>query len=277
MKTKHIPMRALSAALIAVTAAGCATTRSEPDANGVAWPAPEDSYLKQGAFLAPAQFPLIKPGLTKDQVQLVLGLPHFTEGLAGVRDWNYRFNFHTQTGVLGCQYQVQYDDEARVKASHWRTSECDALVQSAAGGAVSTPVAATTVPRGTAAAPASSAPQPVTVLFDFARAEPLSIQARHDIAAMAARLKQRTPVPALTVTGHADRVGDAERNRALSQARAHQVADALVAGGIAAERIEVIARGSTEPVSDCPQDAALTAELLSCLQPDRRVTVRAGE
>lgn len=277
MNMKNIPMRSLSVALLAVTLAGCATTRSEPDANGVRWPAPEDSYLKEGAFVAPTQFPLIRPGLSKAQVQLVLGLPHFREGLAGVDDWNYRFNFHTDSGVLSCQYQVQYDEEEKVTASHWRTSQCAALAQAAGGAVTAAPVAAAAVaaPAPAAAATPSPAASPtVTVLFDFDRAAPLSAQARRDLAALAAQSKQGSAK--LTVTGHADRLGTAEHNHALSLSRARQVADALVEGGVAENRIDVVAKGSTDPVSDCSVSVR-GAELVSCLQPDRRVTVRVAE
>lgn len=50
-----------------------------------------------------------------------------------------------------------------------------------------------------------------------------------------------------TITGFADKqTGSAQRNMQLSQQRAQNVHDYLVSKGVSADRLDVIAKGSTE-------------------------------
>jgi OmpA-OmpF porin, OOP family len=53
----------------------------------------------------------------------------------------------------------------------------------------------------------------------------------------------------IAVTGYADRAGPEDYNIALSRHRAQTVRDALVAGGISADRITIAGRGEAEPRS----------------------------
>ncbi len=55
---------------------------------------------------------------------------------------------------------------------------------------------------------------------------------------------------AIRVEGHTDNQGDAAANQALSQRRAQAVADALVAAGVAASRLQVEGLGQTRPLGD---------------------------
>ena len=59
------------------------------------FPALSSSYLKTGDFIGTDHVRRITPGLNKDQVRLELGNPHFSEGIFGVREWDYAFNFYT--------------------------------------------------------------------------------------------------------------------------------------------------------------------------------------
>lgn len=63
------------------------------------------------------------------------------------------------------------------------------------------------------------------------------------------------PQTRVTVTGHADReTGSAERNMELSRERAENVAAALIAAGIEADRITVLYRGAEETPFDTPEE-----------------------
>src|SRR3546814_17891054 len=68
------------------------------------------------------------PGASKDQVRLKLGNPHFSEGLFSVDQWNYILGLPSATGsgLLSCQYQVQFDKQHKVKATYWNTDDCSA-------------------------------------------------------------------------------------------------------------------------------------------------------
>ena len=59
----------------------------------------------------------------------------------------------------------------------------------------------------------------------------------------------RRPLPDVMVIGHTDKVGNDAFNDALSRQRAEVVRRALVARGIAADRIVVVGRGKREPVA----------------------------
>ena len=68
-------------------------------------------------------------------------------------------------------------------------------------------------------------------------------------------LLEQDPTLRLAVEGHTDSSGGAERNRALSQARAESVAAALVARGIATERLSAAGYGPDRPVADIGDEA----------------------
>src|SRR3546814_5589434 len=119
-----------TAAAIAAVAllTSCAVPRQPADSRGVSFPERSASYLEEGSVVNPADVRLIQPGASKDQVRLKLGNPHFSEGLFAVDQWNYILGLPSATGsgLLSCQYQVQFDKQHKVKATYWNTDECSA-------------------------------------------------------------------------------------------------------------------------------------------------------
>jgi OOP family OmpA-OmpF porin len=83
------------------------------------------------------------------------------------------------------------------------------------------------------------------VLFDFASTA--LTQAGHVVVADIAAQAQADPGLTIHLVGHADTVGPPAINERISQARADTVRNALVAAGIAPERITTEARGETDP------------------------------
>lgn len=76
----------------------------------------------------------------------------------------------------------------------------------------------------------------------------------------------------LHITGHTDRIGTDSYNDVLSLQRAQAVADYLAKSGVETP-LEVEGRGSREPITtDCVGERS--AELIECLQPDRRVEIQ---
>lgn len=61
---------------------------------------------------------------------------------------------------------------------------------------------------------------------------------------------EKYPATRIRIAGHTDDVGSAEDNQSLSRARAQAVADYVIGEGIAAERVEVIGHGESQPVAD---------------------------
>ncbi len=86
------------------------------------------------------------------------------------------------------------------------------------------------------------------VNFDFAKAT-LRPDAE-PVLAQVVELLKADPALKLTIEGHTDDVGSDEANLKLSAARAAAVVDALVAKGIARERLESVGYGESRPIAD---------------------------
>ena len=94
------------------------------------------------------------------------------------------------------------------------------------------------------------------------------------------KLKAHPEVELVLITGHTDRIGDANYNQKLSERRANTVKKYLVAQGIEESRLHAVGKGEAEPVAECTGVRGKKA--IECLQPNRRVVVeievqRAGE
>ena len=121
-----------------------------------------------------------------------------------------------------------------------------------------TPTPPAAKPDTLAAAPAPAAPPtlsttPVvlpTVLFKVGTPELLP-ESSPALDQLATELKDR-PTLKLRVAGHADKVGEPEKNQVLSEQRAEAVKKYLVKAGIAAERISTIGYGDTRPLYASP-------------------------
>lgn len=136
-----------------------------------------------------------------------------------------------------------------------------------------------------APAPAPVAPAPVckpqnetvTVsaekLFGFDKAN-LREEGRKVLEETAAKIKANPEITAVIVTGHTDRIGSDAYNQKLSERRAKMVADYLIAQGVDSNIITSEGKGKSEPVVQC-DGKKVSKKLISCLQPNRRVDIRA--
>ena len=70
----------------------------------------------------------------------------------------------------------------------------------------------------------------------------------------AARILRANPGTKIQLVGHADRVGSLEYNQRLSEARARSVRDALIARGIAADRLIIQGRSFLQPLDPANRD-----------------------
>ena len=84
-------------------------------------------------------------------------------------------------------------------------------------------------------------------------------------------LNNNSSIDSVTITGHADRLGSDKYNQALSERRANAVKAYLVGKGIAASRLNAEGKGESAPVVTC--DNKKKADLIKCLEPNRRVEV----
>jgi outer membrane protein OmpA-like peptidoglycan-associated protein len=128
---------------------------------------------------------------------------------------------------------------------------------------------------------------PVAMRDERPRAEPLhlewSAQFQFDSAELTAdavaalerdilpKLAKGAEIRFVHVSGHADRLGDAEYNRKLSEKRAEALRAYLVAKGVDQSKIEVFSYGTTLPAKDC--GAKKGRALIECLAPNRRAVL----
>ena len=127
------------AALVLALAAAACGNLSKVDAQGqsasLVWPDPKDATvltMPGGTYPDPRQLAMVQAGMTKDQLHHLLGRPHFLEGFAWVREWDYLFHLKTASGEQACQYKVLFDRDMTARSFHWRSPACATLVQAGA-------------------------------------------------------------------------------------------------------------------------------------------------
>ena len=122
------------------------------------------------------------------------------------------------------------------------------------------------------------APKPITLnaktLFDFDKsvvtAEGKTVLDKEIVA----RKAELASIGFVMITGHADRIGSHEYNQKLSERRAEAVKDYLVSRGIAADVVDIMGAGKTQPVPGVTcADKLPRKRLIECLAPNRRVVV----
>ena len=117
---------------------GVPTYRPAVDATR-AFPDAARATVREGQPVPPQTVAMVVPGMTKRQIYPLLGPPHFSEGLFGVRRWNYVLHFYTGSGTeqVSCQYQIGFDAKARVSGAWFRDQACADLFARALDGAAS--------------------------------------------------------------------------------------------------------------------------------------------
>jgi OmpA-OmpF porin, OOP family len=73
------------------------------------------------------------------------------------------------------------------------------------------------------------------------------------------------------VSGHADRIGNPDYNKKLSERRADALRAYLVARGVDESKIEIFSYGTSLPAKDCSAEKGRA--LIECLAPNRRVVL----
>jgi len=262
--------KVLSALFVSVGAAlllkACGTRHVSRDispqgvAGEVVFPDPDRVVMKGGTFPNLGDLRLVGPGMTKDQLYQLLGRPHFREGYAGVREWDYLFHFRKNGQIVTCQYKVVYDKEYLARTFHWAPASCADLLTEAAPAAGEVKERRFNLSADT--------------LFEFGKygVEDILPKGHEELTTIAGQLKDADKA-SIKVVGHTDRIGSDAANQLLSQRRAQTVRGFLIDRGVTASAITAEGRGESEPVKDCGDQAR--TELIACLAPNRRVEIQA--
>lgn len=254
MKKMHI-LSILGAALLvsACTSTVSRGVSADGSVEELVWPSLEDSWRDEALRLPSGNIAAVKVGLDRRNAFDLLDVPHFKE-INGAREWNYILQRpeYTRENQAVCHLKLIYDNDDRISAMYWLPQDCAQVY----GGEPS---------HFRLAADA---------LFDF-NASTLRSGAESELDDLVAKIRKHGVESAITVSGYTDRLGNSAYNRRLSLARAESVKSYLVAAGIEAGRIRSEGFGSANPVSNCDSGLA-RGELISCLQPDRRVEVSVG-
>lgn len=233
------------------------------------WPAPHSvtPTHKGGTFPDVAQLRLIQAGMNKQQISQLIGYPHYNEGVAGVREWNYLFNFRVPNSdvVIECQLKVLFDNHKLSRSFYWQPESCPSVFNA--------PAVAAEPPKAVV-----QEPQTFTLaadsLFGFNKSarDDIRPNGREMLDDLARKIVAAgSGVTTITVTGYTDHLGTDAHNATLSQQRADTVKHYLERQGVASGAITAIGRGAADPVKQCA--GGKSAEVIACLAPNRRVEV----
>lgn len=188
----------------------------------------------------------IEKGMNKDQLYNLIGRPHFEEGLYGVREWDYAFNYRENGVHKICQYKILFDKNMNAQSFFWYPNGCNGN---------------------------SSFTLTGDFLFDFDK-DTLTAKGKEVVDNVAEQLKS-SKAQQVKVAGYTDRLGSVEYNLDLSQRRSNTVKARLIQQGVNAQ-IEAVGYGKANQVKPCEGYAHASQAEKDCLRPNRRVEISAN-
>lgn len=111
-------------------------------------------------------------------------------------------------------------------------------------------------------------------LFGFDQAT-LREDGKAELDAAILTIKGHPAITLVMVTGHTDRIGSDAYNQKLSERRANQVKEYMIANGVDGTRLNAVGKGKSMPVVGC--EGLRGAAVVDCLAPNRRVEISAEE
>lgn len=270
MKTsKQIAVMAVALLAMGLSACGNVSRNVAKDgsaAQELVWPKPDDvtPMHRGGTFPEIDHLRELHAGLNKQQISQLIGWPHFEEGVWGVREWNYVFNFRDADSgqVTVCQYKILFDHDKLARSFYWKPEDCARYMNPPPPA----PVARHEEQETTLGTDALFA-------FDRYSLKDITDGGRAQLDTLASHLlSEKERIARISVAGYTDPLGSDAYNQVLSQRRAETVAQYLVAKGVPQDLISAKGYGKAEPVMEC--EGQSRSKLIACLAPNRRVVVR---
>ncbi|AWX13536.1 plastocyanin [Mergibacter septicus] len=187
----------------------------------------------------------LEQGMSKDQISHLIGVPNFNEGLFGVREWDYVFNYRKDGEHQICQFKILFNDKVQAASFLWKPAGCGYHYEI-----------------------------DNDFLFNFDSAE-ISEKGEEKLSQIAfdltsLRFKAIDPKH-IKIEGYTDRLGSDEYNNKLSAQRANNVKDFLIKQGVPADKIIAVGLGKDHQIKACQNETG--EELRECLRPNRRVVI----
>lgn len=254
--------------MAAATLSGCHQNPSHPNRDGsikeIVWPAPEKAKLGTGigVFPVPENINLINEGMTKDQIYLLIGSPHFGELFFTVKEWDYLFYFRKinqgKADVTTCQFKIIYNSDNLVSGIYWKTVS----------------------PKGEVC-PLYSEKQnrdnentfSVNVFFNINqyKLDKINYSVLSILDKTMSDIREKGEYESISVYGYTDRQGDRDYNMKLSALRAKSVADYFIDNGFPRNKVFSKGMGESTPTTSC--FGLRHEQLTECLLPDRKVII----
>ncbi|PSM53212.1 OmpA domain-containing protein [Campylobacter blaseri] len=222
----------LAFAFTALLIQGCTTKTSQSvpkdgilTKDEVTFPDIDKIWLDGPAFPSKENLAKIEKGMSKDQIRMLIGHPHFAEGLYAVVEWDYLFNLKEKAGDPDkiCQYKVVFDENYTAQSFFWQPKNClsDDVVM--------------------------DKPIDLETLFEFDSA--IVVSKYYDKIAKMAKFANKTGAN-LLIEGHTDSIGNDNYNLKLSQKRANAVRELMIKDyGVNPNKIKAVGYGETKPIA----------------------------
>jgi len=263
--------KAVFLALLAMGLSACGNVsrnvaKDGSNAQELVWPKVDDvtPMHRGGTFPEIDHLREMHAGLNKQQISQLIGWPHFEEGVWGVREWNYVFNFRdADDHVTVCQYKILFDHDKLARSFYWKPEDCAHYLN---------PPPPPPAPVAKQEAQETTLSTDALFAFDRYSLKDITDGGRAQLDALASHLlDEKDRIAHISVAGYTDRLGSDEYNQVLSQRRADTVAQYLVSKGVPQDAISAEGHGKAEPVVQCADQAR--GKLIACLAPNRRVVV----
>ena len=119
----------LAAALALAACGNLSKVSKEGTTDNPVWPNPEKTTYRHngsqhGSWPNWDNVRMIEAGMNKDQIYELIGRPHFNEGLYGVREWDYLFNYRENGEHKTCQYKILFDSKWNAQSFFWLPEGC---------------------------------------------------------------------------------------------------------------------------------------------------------
>lgn len=276
-----------SMALLATLISGCMGTKhlsagitdnGTVHKDDIVFPEIDKAWQKDGQFPNVENLSKIKAGVGKDELYQLIGRPHFSEAHKA-REWDYIMKFYqADDSVKVCQYKVIFDNQYKAQEFYWLPADCATYAKPQP---MVTPAHSVTqhnmpvvMPTAPIVSEKISLSADALFHFDKFKKENMLASGKADLDILANKLReyQTHGRVQVMIIGHTDMLGDDAYNMNLSLLRAQTVRSHLIARGVSADSLVATGAGESQPIKTCNTNVA-QAELINCLQPNRRVEV----